>query len=420
MLGHERPLTCAQTWSDSAIRQYLNPIVPVFIRMPRKEQRQTGGESPPQARHHHGAAVVAVVAAAGSGPATSGGVKRLSTRGTPRGYAATARHHMVIDRGFSGVPGFRGVSPAVAADAPPIATPRRRLRGHERGGLDDDGGVVTMACKAGDDGGSVVIVRDSPESGLDLVEILAALVGGFLIWEMGFCCGRLGGFWLVGGWTINPLGVFCLCATIILTTLGVRGDGEVDALDLRWGGWRGEFLERWFVGFVNWRMSSMGELTFFLGLQVQQKKDDIFISQDKYVDKTLKKFRFTKVKTASTPMETQKPLLKDEDGEEVDVHMYRYLKGQPKLGLWYSKDSPFDLVAYTDSYYAGASLDRTSTTRDLLAKAFDNGIGVNAGDSKLMLLDGTKIIVTEASVRSDLQLADEEAVEYLPNYTIFE
>ncbi|GJS81615.1 hypothetical protein Tco_0748156 [Tanacetum coccineum] len=104
-------------------------------------------------------------------------------------------------------------------------------------------------------------------------------------------------------------------------------------------------------------------------------------------------------------METQKPLLKDEDGEEVDVHMYRsmisslmyltssrpdiifavcacakyqvnpkishlhsvkrifrYLKGQPKLGLWYPKDSPFDLVAYTDSDYAGTSLDRKSTT----------------------------------------------------------
>ncbi|GJT93649.1 uncharacterized mitochondrial protein-like protein [Tanacetum coccineum] len=153
------------------------------------------------------------------------------------------------------------------------------------------------------------------------------------------------------------------------------------------------------------QMSSIGELTFFLGLQVQQKKDGIFISQDKYVDEILKKFRFTEVKTASTPMETQKPLLKDEDGEEVDVHMYRsmigslmyltssrpdimfavcacaryqvnpkvshlhavkrifrYLKGQPKLGLWYPKDSPFDLVAYTDSDYAGASLDRKSTT----------------------------------------------------------
>ncbi|GJW10348.1 putative ribonuclease H-like domain-containing protein [Tanacetum coccineum] len=153
------------------------------------------------------------------------------------------------------------------------------------------------------------------------------------------------------------------------------------------------------------QMSSMDELTFFLGLQVKQKNDGIFISQDKYVAEILKKFRFTKVKTASTPMETRKPLLKDEDGEEVDVHLYRsmigslmyltssrpdimfavcacaryqvnpkvshlhamkrifkYLKGQPKLGLWYPKDSPFDLVAYTDSDYAGASLDRKSTT----------------------------------------------------------
>ncbi|GKB97836.1 putative ribonuclease H-like domain-containing protein, partial [Tanacetum coccineum] len=101
------------------------------------------------------------------------------------------------------------------------------------------------------------------------------------------------------------------------------------------------------------QMSSMGELIFFLGLQVQQKKDGIFISQDKYVEEILKKFGFTDVKTASTPMETQKPLLKDENGEEVDVHMYR---------PWYPKDSPFDLVAYTDSDYAGASLDRKSTT----------------------------------------------------------
>ncbi|GJQ97258.1 uncharacterized mitochondrial protein-like protein [Tanacetum coccineum] len=153
------------------------------------------------------------------------------------------------------------------------------------------------------------------------------------------------------------------------------------------------------------QMSSMGELTFFLGLQVKQKKGGIFISQDKYVAKILKKFKFTEVKTASTPMETQKHLLKDKDGEEVDVHMYwsmigslmyltssrpdimfvvcacaryqvnpkvshlhavrrifRYLKGQPKFGLWYPKDSPFDLVAYTGSDYARASLDMKSTT----------------------------------------------------------
>ncbi|GJR21555.1 hypothetical protein Tco_0970082 [Tanacetum coccineum] len=77
-------------------------------------------------------------------------------------------------------------------------------------------------------------------------------------------------------------------------------------------------------------------------------------------------------------METHKPLLKDADGEDVDEHIFqanpkvshlhavkrifRYLKGQSKLGLWYPKDSPFDLVAYTDSDYARASLDRKSIT----------------------------------------------------------
>nr|GEU70063.1 ribonuclease H-like domain-containing protein [Tanacetum cinerariifolium] len=63
------------------------------------------------------------------------------------------------------------------------------------------------------------------------------------------------------------------------------------------------------------QMSFMGELTFFLGLQVKQKKDGTFINQDKYAAKILKKFGFTEVKTASTPMETEKLLFKDEDGE---------------------------------------------------------------------------------------------------------
>nr|GEV26761.1 ribonuclease H-like domain, reverse transcriptase, RNA-dependent DNA polymerase [Tanacetum cinerariifolium] len=60
------------------------------------------------------------------------------------------------------------------------------------------------------------------------------------------------------------------------------------------------------------QMSSMGELTFFLGLQVKQKEHGIFISQDKYVVQILKKFDFLSVKTASTPIETKKPLVKDE------------------------------------------------------------------------------------------------------------
>ncbi|GKD95097.1 uncharacterized mitochondrial protein-like protein [Tanacetum coccineum] len=71
------------------------------------------------------------------------------------------------------------------------------------------------------------------------------------------------------------------------------------------------------------QMSSMGELMFFLGLQATQKDDGIFISQDKYVDEILKKFGVLTVKTASTPMETSKPLLKDAEDEDVNVYLYR-------------------------------------------------------------------------------------------------
>nr|GEW15239.1 putative ribonuclease H-like domain-containing protein [Tanacetum cinerariifolium] len=105
------------------------------------------------------------------------------------------------------------------------------------------------------------------------------------------------------------------------------------------------------------QMSSMGELTFFLGLHAKQRKDGIFLTQDKYVSDILKKFGFSSVKLASTPIETHKPLSKD-----AVKRTFRYLKGQPTLGLWYLKDSPLDMIAYFDSDYAGASLDRKSTT----------------------------------------------------------
>ncbi|GJY21208.1 putative ribonuclease H-like domain-containing protein [Tanacetum coccineum] len=125
------------------------------------------------------------------------------------------------------------------------------------------------------------------------------------------------------------------------------------------------------------QISSMGELTFFLGLQVMQKEDGIFISQDKYVDEILKKIGFSNVRIVSTHMETSKPLLKDTESKDVDVHLYRsmigslmyltgfrpdiiYLKGQPKLGLWYPKDSLFDLEAYSYSGYAGAIANSTT------------------------------------------------------------
>nr|GEW08769.1 reverse transcriptase domain-containing protein [Tanacetum cinerariifolium] len=137
----------------------------------------------------------------------------------------------------------------------------------------------------------------------------------------------------------------------------------------------------------------------------EQKKDGIFIIQDKYVAEILRKFGLSEGKSASTLIDAEKPLLKDSDGKDVDVHTYRsmigslmyltssrpdimfavyacarfqvnpkllhlnavkrifrYLKGKPCLGLWYLKDSPFDLVAYSECDYIGASLDKKSTS----------------------------------------------------------
>ncbi|GKD33503.1 putative ribonuclease H-like domain-containing protein, partial [Tanacetum coccineum] len=95
------------------------------------------------------------------------------------------------------------------------------------------------------------------------------------------------------------------------------------------------------------QMSSVGELTFFLGLQVTQKDDGIFISQGKHVDEILKKFGFSTVKTASTPMETSKPLLKDTEAGDVDVYLYRSVIGSLMYLTASRPDIMFDVCAYS-------------------------------------------------------------------------
>nr|GEV42947.1 hypothetical protein [Tanacetum cinerariifolium] len=193
--------------------------------------------------------------------------------------------------------------------------------------------------------------------------------------------------------------------------------------------------------------------------------------QDKGVAEILRKFGLTDGKSASTPIDTEKPLLKDFVGEDVDVHTYRYLKGKLHLGLWYPKDSPFNLVAYSDSDYAGASLDKKSTTggcqflgcrlifrqckkQTVVAtlsteaeyvvvasccaqvlwiqnQLLDYGLIVTAVSYTLMLfgltitvvhlmlLDRKKVIITEDSVRQALRLDDVAGVDCLPNKEIF-
>ncbi|GJQ93558.1 putative ribonuclease H-like domain-containing protein [Tanacetum coccineum] len=90
--------------------------------------------------------------------------------------------------------------------------------------------------------------------------------------------------------------------------------------------------------------------------------------QDKYVAEILKKYNYTDVKSASTPVDLEKPLVKDGDTDDVDVHLYRSMIGS-LMYLIASRpdimDSPFELVAYTDSDYARATQDRKSTTKGI-------------------------------------------------------
>ncbi|KAE8655891.1 Lysophosphatidyl acyltransferase 2, putative isoform 1 [Hibiscus syriacus] len=123
-------------------------------------------------------------------------------------------------------------------------------------------------------------------------------------------------------------------------------------------------------------MSMMGELSFFLGLQIKQRKDGIFINQAKYIKDMLKKFNLENVKPQATPISPSTKLDKDEGGKCIYVKLYRYqscpkeshlkaikrifryLKNTHSLELWYRRDSSFSLHAFSDTDYGGCKIDR--------------------------------------------------------------
>ena len=154
-----------------------------------------------------------------------------------------------------------------------------------------------------------------------------------------------------------------------------------------------------------YQMSMMGELKFFLGLQIRQQRNGIFISQEKYLKDVLRKFGMQDCKGVKIPMPTNGHLCTDENGIDFDQkvyrsmigsllylcasrpdimlsvcmcarfqatpkeshhkavkHILRYLAHTPTLGLWYPKGSAFDLIGYSDSDYAGDRVDRKSTS----------------------------------------------------------
>nr|GEZ72373.1 hypothetical protein [Tanacetum cinerariifolium] len=152
-------------------------------------------------------------------------------------------------------------------------------------------------------------------------------------------------------------------------------------------------------------MSMMGELNFFLGLQIKQMEDGIYFNQSKYVKKMLKKFGLEDSKPTKMPMSTEIKLTKDDEADSVDSSKYRgmidsllylttsrpdimfsvclcarfqenpktthleavkrifrYIRGTSLLGLWYPKGTRIETVVYADSDHAGGYVDRKSTS----------------------------------------------------------
>nr|GEV00056.1 hypothetical protein [Tanacetum cinerariifolium] len=198
---------------------------------------------------------------------------------------------------------------------------------------------------------------------------------------------------------------------------------------------------------------------------VKQKEDGIFISQDKYVAEILKKFDFLSVKTASTPIETQKPLVKDEEAADVDVYLYR------RLILWQCKKQTIVATSTTEAEYVAAAhcsallkgrlLEVTTAKRRLLLpsiakptesegfeqiidflngslvgyalkasptirtsciKQFWSTAKVKTIDDEVRvqaLIDAKRVTIKESSIHHILRLNDEEGTSCLANDDIF-
>ncbi|KAL6313650.1 hypothetical protein AAG906_010068 [Vitis piasezkii] len=109
-------------------------------------------------------------------------------------------------------------------------------------------------------------------------------------------------------------------------------------------------------------MSMMGELNFFLRLQIKQLKEETFINQAKYIRYLLKRFNMEEAKTMKTLMSSSIKLDMDEKGKPVNSTMYRGMIGTMDIGLWYPKGDNFELIGYSDADFTGCKVERKSTS----------------------------------------------------------
>nr|GEY29281.1 hypothetical protein [Tanacetum cinerariifolium] len=150
--------------------------------------------------------------------------------------------------------------------------------------------------------------------------------------------------------------------------------------------------------------------------------------QDKYIAEILRKFGLTEGKSVSTLIDTEKPLLKDLDGEDVDVHTYRLISWQCKKQTVVATSSIEAEYVATASCCAQVilsgmrSLKRLSLQKQT-ALGRDKSNPLMAENLPIVwlqaLVDKKKVVITEATIRDTLRLDDAEGVDCLPNEEIF-
>ncbi|GJV57758.1 retrovirus-related pol polyprotein from transposon TNT 1-94 [Tanacetum coccineum] len=175
----------------------------------------------------------------------------------------------------------------------------------------------------------------------------------------------------------------------------------------------------------SWIEAMQDELLQF---KLQKKEDGIFISQDKYKTEILKKFGFSDVKTANTPIETHKPLLKDADGDDdyAGASLDRKSTTGVKNPVFHSKIKHIEIRHHfiRDSnekklYKICFTVNPTIYTSCIQQFWATTKVKTVNGEVQLQaLVDGKKVIITEISVRRDLQLEDAEGIACLPNADI--
>ncbi|XP_022865666.1 uncharacterized protein LOC111385506, partial [Olea europaea var. sylvestris] len=128
---------------------------------------------------------------------------------------------------------------------------------------------------------------------------------------------------------------------------------------------------------IMFEMPDLGLLHYFLGLEVKQGEDEVFISQRKYAIDLLKKFNMVNCKAVATPMNVNEKLQFEDGTEKAIARSFRSLVGAKRIlryvartldyGIWYTHVSNFRLFGFTDNDWAGSLDERMSTSGNIFS-----------------------------------------------------